>query len=73
MLLSRRRFTHFSKLSYLVEECLMNLLGSVSIKSTDLAGFFVGIGQEILMLLLQVRTMVKMEEEENIKMEGIGS
>lgn len=37
----------------------MNLLGSVSIKSTDLAGFFVGIGQEILMLLLQVRTMVK--------------
>lgn len=24
----------------------MNLLGSVSIKSTDLAGFFVGIGQE---------------------------
>lgn len=47
----------------------MNLLGSVSIKSTDLAGFFVGIGQEILMLLLQVRTMVKMEEEEDIKME----
>lgn len=51
----------------------MNLLGSVSIKSTDLAEFFVGIGQEILMLLLQVRTMVKMEEEEDIKMEGIGS
>lgn len=51
----------------------MNLLGSVSIKSTDLTGFFVGIGQEILMLLLQVRTMVKMEEEEDIKMEGIGS
>lgn len=51
----------------------MNLLGSVSIKSTDLAGFFVGIGQKILMLLLQVRTMVKMEEEEDIKMEGIGS
>lgn len=50
----------------------MNLLGSVSIKSTDLAGFFVGIGQEIL-VLLQVRTMVKMEEEEDIKMEGIGS
>lgn len=49
----------------------MNLLGSVSIKSTDLAGFFVGIGQEILMLLLQVRTMVKMEEDN--KMEGIGS
>lgn len=49
----------------------MNLLGSVSIKSTDLAGFFVGIGQEILMLLLQVRTMVKKEEDN--KMEGIGS
>lgn len=51
----------------------MNLLGSVSIKSADLAGFFVGIVQELLMLLLQVRTMVKMEEEEDIKMEGIGS
>lgn len=50
----------------------MNLLGSVSIKSTDLGGFFVGIVQELLMLL-QVRTMVKMEEEEDIKMEGIGS
>lgn len=49
----------------------MNLLGSVSIKSADLAGFFVGIVQELLMLLLQVRTMVKMEED--IKMEGIGS
>lgn len=49
----------------------MNLLGSASIKSADLAGFFVGIVQELLMLLLQVRTMVKMEED--IKMEGIGS
>lgn len=49
----------------------MNLLGSVSIKSADVAGFFVGIVQELLMLLLQVPTMVKMEED--IKMEGIGS
>lgn len=49
----------------------MNLLGSVSIKSADLAGFFVGIVQELI-LLLQVQTMVKMEEEK-IKMEGIGS
>lgn len=49
----------------------MNLLGSVSIKSADVAGFFVGIVQELLMLLLQVPTMVNMEED--IKMEGIGS